>query len=373
MLLRDLLAPSVVTGIISRIQAPGDVLQSHFGIGIGGPNNEQVNGRQYTYDILDYSRAVATGRRPATGPAVIAEQPVARQNVTIPRAYEKLSLSYEKLHNIRQLGANAGTRDKQGAIYLEKQGMEAKRRHNNFREIMLGALLRQGKMYFRYDAPDDLTPVYSAPSVGDTIDWLLPAGNLTTLNMDGSGAIIDVLWSNNASLIPTHIFKINSCFQNLTGAMLEHVYLNSVVWNYVLQNTAVRNLAGSANQPFAKFELTSNVNADGVKTGLMSARFNWCPWIEWHVYDGGLEVDGTYTQFLPVNTATFCIGHGPWMKGIEGSEMRKTNPMAPAEEVFGFNSWIREWDEPARVELHNLQNFFIELNTPKSLAIGTVA
>lgn len=373
MILRDLLAPSVVTGIISRIQAPGDVLQRHFGLNIGGSRVEQVSGRQYSYDILDYTRAVATGRRPATGPAVIAPVPVAKQNVTIPRAYEKLPLSYEMLHNIRQLGANAGQRDTMGTKYVERQFTEAKRRHNNWREIAVAALLRQGTLSFRYDAPDDLTPVYTlGGSPGETIDWLIPAAHKTKLNMTGDGDIIGTTWSNAAAPIPQDIFQINAAFQQATGSMLQHAYMNSVIWNYVITNTDVRNLAGSSNKPFAEFKLTGDSNPDGVKTGLFSARFDWCPWVEWHVYDGGLEVDGTYSKFLPDTLATFSIEHGPWLKGIEGSEPRKTNPMSPAEEVFGLDSWIREWDEPARLELHCLQNFMIELNTPKSLAIGTV-
>jgi hypothetical protein len=374
-ILQDILTPSVVTGIVARVATQGDVLQRHFGLQIGSPA-EKVHGRTYSYDIFDPTRDSAIGRRPGTGPTIIAPLLVGKQNVTLPRAYEKMPLTYELLNNLRAIGKNAGERDQMGASYIEKQAKECKRRHSIFREVMVGGAFFRGLMYWRYDVPDDLTPVYTVPGSGgyDTMDWLIPAANKTQLNMTGGGNIIDVTWLNAAALIPTHVFAVNTAFEQLTGRMLNQIYLNSNTWNYVLQNTAVRNLAGSANKPYAEFTVDSDKNKEGELTGLFSASFNWCPWVKWHVWDGGVNVDGTFTKLIPDNTATFTIEHEgeSWLKGVEGSEPVKENPLAPAVESFGFKAWVREWDEPARYELHTLQNWFLELNTPKAVAIGTV-
>lgn len=378
-LLNQLQSLSVVTGIVSRVAAPGDVLQRILGVQIGGPNITQVPGRAYSYDIFDFSRDAAIGRRPGVGPSVVAPVPVAKQNQTISRQYEKLPLMYETLHNLRAIGENAGVRDTMGKRYIEKQAVEMKRRANNFRELWAAALLTKGLLYFRYDA-DDLIPTLTAPNgtttFGDTLDFLVPSGNKSKLDMLGGGDIIGVSWDDVAAPIPNDLFQINEAFMALTGQMLAKVILPSPVWLNVLKNTDVRNLAGSANRPFAQFEVVSEgpgTNESGVKTSLMIARLPFCPWIEWHVYDGFLNVDGTLTRLLPVTQATFMIEpDGSWLKGIEGSEPVKRNPLDPATEWFGFGSWIREWDEPARYELHSLQNFLIELNRPKGIAIGTV-
>lgn len=374
MILRDLLAPSVVTGMITRVFGGSDTLQRFWGMEIGSSQVTPVSGRQYSYDIFDHTRSVALGKRPGTAPGVVAPFPVAKQNNTFPRAYEKMPLDYEKLHNLRELGANAGVRDRIGAKYLEEQMKQLKRRQNAFREIQLVGLMQQGSVCFKYQDPDELVPCLTlGGNPGDTVDFLVPSGNKTQLNMLGSGNILDLTWTNVAARIDTHIFNINAAFQNLVGRQLEHVWLTSAMWLNVLQNTAVRNLSGSANQPYASFAVVSEQNVDSQQTAHFEARFNWCPWVTWHVYDGVIEIDGTVTKCLGDTKAVFTIGReGGWLKGMEGSEMRKINPIAPAEEVFGFDSWIREWDEPARIELHSLQNFAIELNTPKGLAIGTV-
>jgi hypothetical protein len=373
-ILRDLLAPSVVTGMITRVFGGSDTLQRFFGMEIGSSQSQPVSGRQYSYDIFDHTRSIALGSRPGTAPAVIAPFPVAKQNQTFPRAYEKMSLDYEKLHNLRELGSNAGVRDRIGAKYLEEQMKQMKRRQNAFREMQLVGLFQQGVIYYQYQEPNELIPVLSlGGNPGDTYDFLIPAGNKSQLNMLGSGNILDVAWDNVASRIDTHVFNINAAFQNLVGRQLEHIWLTSVMWLHVLQNTAVRNLAGSANQPMASFTVVSEQNTDGQQTAHFTARFNWCPWIQWHVYDGTIDINGTVTKCLSDTKAVFHVGtDGGWIKGVEGSEMRKINPIALAEEVFGFDSWIREWDEPARVELHSLQNFLVEVNTPKGIAIGTV-
>lgn len=374
-IINELLSLSVVTGIVSRIAAPGDVLQRAFGVQIGGPNITPVSGRSYSYDIFDVVRDSAKGRRPGTGPAVVAPNPVGKQNQTIPRQYEKLPLTYELLHNLRALGENAGIRDTMGKKYIDKQAAEMKRRCNNFRELIMAGLLTKGLIYFRYDG-DDLIPTMTSPSTGDTMDFLIPAGNKTKLDMLGAGDIIATSWDNAAAPIPTDIFQINEAFMALTGEMLAHVWLPSPVWMNVLKNTDVRNLAGSANKPFATFDTVNQaegVNENGKRTSLLEATLAFCPWVKWHVYDGYLNDDGTLTRLLPVTQATFTIEpDGQWFRGVEGSEPVKVNPMAPVEEAFGFASWVREWDEPARYELHTLQNWLPELNRPKGIAIGLV-
>lgn len=369
--INDLLPLSVVTGIVSRVYAPGNVLSRYFGMEIGGANVEQVSGRAYSFDLFDNTRTVAQGRAPGVGPANIPRNPIGKVNVTFPRSYEKLNLDYELLHNIRSIGKDAGVRDRMGMNYLEKQARFIKRRQNNFREVMVAGALR-GSFGITFSG-DSWYPVLSGGDI--TVDYQVPAGNKTQLDMLGAGSIVSASWATAGTDIPAHLDGISRGFQQLVGAPLALVVTSSEIWRYVLANTAVKAVAGTANAPYAEYELDPMVNEDGKKIGVQRGRIKALPWLDWLIYDGGLEVGSsdTYTRFYDGTTATFMIEPDKsWFKMVEGSEPVKESPWSPAKEVFGMSSWVKEWDEPARVELHSIQNAVAELNIPKGIAYGTL-
>lgn len=382
-IIQKLLQPSVVTGMFSRIAAPGNPLIRRFGMQIGGPNVNRVSGRSYSFDIMDNVRGIAKGRAPATGPAVHTLAPAGRQTNTFPRAYEKVGLDYETLHNIRALGKNAGEKDRMGVRYVEAQVRQQKLRQENWREFQLAALLTRGSLVYKIDG-EDWIPKFSlaAGEVGFTQEYQIPAGNKTQLNMLGAGNILDTVWSNAAADIPGDIDGINAAFQQLTGEPLALAITDSIVWNNVLNNTKLQAQGGSVNSVFAEYDVLEEytVGEDASGTGMprkklkvMRATLRARPWLEWLIIDTGLEVDGTYTKHYDGTRVTFMIEPDPyWLAMQEGSEPVKENPMAQAFEAFGFTGWIREWDEPARVELHSLQNSIVECKRPKGIAIGVV-
>lgn len=377
--LQDLLAPSVVTGIVSRIYTPANPLSRFFGVQVGGKNVKKVPGRAHSYDILDNVRTIAKGRAPGTGPSVHALAAVGRQTQTIPRSYEKTALNYELLNNIRTLGKNAGERDKMGADYLQRQAYQQKLRQDNFREFMMASLLTIGTASFKYDG-DDWTPVTSLSGVtGFTIDWLIPSGNISTtiagLDPLGSGNIIDAAWSTTSTNIPLHLDSISAAFHQLVGLPLAYVITDSTVWNHVLNNTKLQAQGGSVNSVFADYTIDQQFKTDeGKLINVFQATIRARPWLKWLIVDTGLDVNGTYTKWFDGTKAAFLVDPDAMMlSGVEGSEPVKDNPMAPAVERYGFWSWLREWDEPARIELHSLQNFLLELPVPKGVMIAKVA
>ena len=99
---------------------------------------------------------------------------------------------------------------------------------------------------------------FTQPSAGTpyvTIDFKLPSGNLSTLNMLGAGAIIDVKWDQtNAKIISVHLPAISDAFVALHGWPLSDVFVSPTVWGYMMLNTEVINSAGSANTPFEYFD-----------------------------------------------------------------------------------------------------------------------
>lgn len=372
-ILQTLLEPSVVTGWVSRIFTPGSVLQRYFGMQVGGPNVTQISGRAYSWDIFDHVRTIMEARAPGTGPATIARNPVGRVMGTFPRGYEKIPLDYETLHNIREIGENAGQRDRMGMRYLDLQQTELRQRADNFREFMIAGLLRAGSFDFDFDG-DRWIPKFTGGDI--TVDFRIPSGNKSSavpgLDPLGAGSIIDASWATASTNIPKHLDDISLAFQELCGAPLELVITDSAVWNHVLNNTKAQAQGGSVNSVFAEYDVLQEFKTkEGVVIKVFVARLRCRPHVLWLIVDTGLTVAGTYTRFWPGTKATFMVSPQKWWFAMqEGSEPVKDSPWQPAVERFGLHSWLREWDEPARVELHSLMNCVPEVRMPKGIMPG---
>src|SRR6478736_3306482 len=102
--LSQVLAPKTIQKAISQIELPGTSLQNLFGWGRGGTNVARHGGRNFSYDIFNITRKVATGRVPAQSLAVTKPQKVGGQSATFPRAAEKIELLDEELLNRRPIG-----------------------------------------------------------------------------------------------------------------------------------------------------------------------------------------------------------------------------------------------------------------------------
>lgn len=367
-----ILAPSVVTKMVSRIATPGNTIQTFLGFQPGGKNVAQDTPdgvRSYSYDIFDNVRSIASGRAPGTGPSTVARNPVGTNTVTIARSYEKIpDLSYELLSNIRQIGSSASDLDRKGMRYLEAQAKFLAQRQVNFREFLSWGMLR-GACGFTFSG-DNWVPVLSGGNI--TLDWGIPAGNKTKLDMLGAGDILGASWATSSTNIPGDLDDISVGFQQLTGAPLAWLMTDSTVWNAVLNNTAVQAQAGTSQTAFELYDMTGEKNEDGISTGLKVARLRCRPWLTWLITDAGLEVNGTFTKFFNGTEIAFGIDlqYG-FAKMQEGSELVKESPFAAPVLQRGSWNWLREWDEPARVELHSLSNLVPELTIPKGLAFGT--
>jgi hypothetical protein len=363
----------VVTKVISRIAVPGNTISRFLGFDEGGKNVEDSPDdavRSYSYDIFDNVRSIAKGRAPGTGPGTVTLNPVGSNTVTIARAYEKIpDLSYEMLSNIRQLGANAGVQDKRGMRYLESQGKFLQQRQVNFREFLSWGMLR-GSVQFSISG-DEWIPVLSGGNI--TLDWRIPAANKSQLNMLGGGDLVTASWATAGTDIPANLDSISAAFQQLVGAPLAWIATDSVVWNHVLNNTAVKAQAGTSNTAFETFEMSTEKANDGSPTGLRYATLKCRPWLKWFITDGGLDVNGTFTKYFSGGEASLGIDLDlGYAKMQQGSEYVKESPWAPPVLQRGFHAWLREWDEPARVELHTINNIVPELTVPKALAFADV-
>lgn len=383
----SILTPSVVTKIVSRIKTPGSVLSRFFGFEIGGANVAQVPGNTYTYDLYDNVRGIARGRARGAPAGTTSANPIGNVQLTLAKAAEKIPMTYDKVSRIRTLGANAGTWDRMGKEYVDRQARTLKVRQENFREfITAGAVFRGGKYGF-YLNGDDWVPTFDQSGTYVAVDHRIPSSNILTggsfaagLQMGTGSNIIDASWATASTDIPAHLEKISAAFQGLVGAPLKHIFCDPITKLAILQNDKVRQLAGTSNTAFASYERVSTKNPDGTDAALDRFTLKGAPAYEFFSYAGQLDVvtgagtnSPTATQLLPDSYCTFMIEADPtWFQMVEGSEIVKDNDMAPPVDRQGFYSWILEKADPARFELHTLQNVGVEINTPKGIAWARV-
>jgi len=374
--LHQLLGSTTVTRAISQIKTPMSRLQDFFGAGPGGPNTNQVGGKNFGWDIFDRTRSIATGRPPGTGPATIAPQVVGHVSAAAYRAHEKITLLEERIFRTRPIGGQWGEVDVRGQAYVTRQEQYIAQRFRNSRELMLAAMLR-GQLYLTING-DDLVPTLASGDV--TIDFKIPAGNKSQLDLTGAGSIIGTSWDTDADTDGTYegtivddCLDINSAFEQLHGYPLRHVWVNSTLMKYVMNTAQLQNVAGTANRVFTLFQPTGLTNDDGVEDTGFNVVFEAMPWLTWHVYDGGLDVNGTFTKLIADSTAIFMPDPDPnWFEMLEGSEVVAENVMDAGNERFGLQAWTTRVIDPAGFDLKALDVCLPALYIPKCIAYGTV-
>lgn len=363
---QTLLAPKTIQQAISQLALPGTALQNLFGWGLGGSNRARQSGRNFSYDIFDHTRKVATARVPGQAASRQKPQKVATVAATFPRAAETISLLDEDLLNRRRIGGSSDELDAGGEAFITRQEAYLAQRFANLIEFQTAAMLR-GEYTFD-QVGDDLLHGFSGGET--TIDFQIPAGNQSGLDMLGAGDIITALWSNAATDIPTQLQNINAALVQLTGLGLAHVVVTSVGWKHVLNNTKVQTLGGSAGAPFESLSRQS----PGEFTAVLRA----LPWVTFHVIDYGLEIwtgsAEVFTKLIADDHAAFLPEPSPrWVQYLEGSEMVTEGPNGPRAEQFGLYAYSYPTHDPSGWDLAAVFNGIPALYTPKAVAYGQIA
>lgn len=368
-MLEELMSSPVIMQVISRIRTPQSRLQNFFGFGLTGGNTNNQGGRNFAFDVFDKTRNILSMRSPGTNAATIAPNPAGVVTGVFPRMAVQMRLPYEKIWYNRPLGGNFGMVDQGGQSYITKQEEFFAQLFINTREFMLSRALRGSFQLVRQG--DDWIPVDSGGTF--TIDFQIPAGNKSKLNMLGAGDILAATWANAGTDIFGHILSINAAFEQLHGYPLKHVWCTSPMWAYVLNNTGIKGLAGTSNTPFASFDRVDATGPDGVQTNEFTAVLRGIPWLQWHIYDGGLNV-GTTPTFSKLVDDTHCIflpdPDRGWMEMLNGSEPVVEADGGNVVNAMGFHAWSRNVTNPASVELNGVDNCIPAIYQPKCIAYG---
>jgi hypothetical protein len=367
------------------------------------PGDNKVRGdvRVVSYRIFDVTRVIAKGRAPGNGPAVVARNPIGQVQVTCPRFHEKIPINYEFLGNLSPVVGPNSQVDPGGEDYLMKQFKHLGTQFNKAIEAMSAGMMRDS-LYF-VNVGDDWYVSFTAPGVGNTlwptnalyfqVSFQVPATNkgqgaqqLGT-NPTG-GALIDQSWLNTGTLIYNHIMNGKAAFAQLSGYPVTDMWINSTLLPYILQNTQLRNLAGSSYQPFSSYTESPEIGLGGENlNNHYKMKLTAEPTITWHITDdvlvnGQSDVDPTYgtapsgaalVKLIPDTMCIFCNGDvRSWTQLYEGSEYVIENPGMPGVKRSGMYTWKEYTTQPANIDLIGLMNCVPMLFIPKILAPLTV-
>ncbi len=384
--LAEVLQPQVILEVVSRIRPLEGRFARWLGFlptgynpeaGLTGPNVKNSPTRYAAYRIFDSVRTVAQGRVPGTGPATKPPNPIGQGFLAGFRGHEKICLDWEQLGNLSPLSGPNAQVDSGGQDYISKQEYFLAQKFYNLVEF-LSLMMAKGAGYIVYNG-DDQTPTFTQPSAGtpfESLNWQVPAGNTLQLNMLGGGNLISGTWKSPSATIISDLAQIRAAFQNLHGWPLKHIWLNSAMWYFLITNTEIRNVGGSANVVFAEYSETPERAADGKDYGDKVARLRAFPDIEFHIDDSWIDDNGTLVKKWPDG---FCgmypdmMGNGGGIVGSMIAEMIHTTEYVSeqmgqvASPHAGYHFWTEWVTQPSCIELLGLMNLIPALYVPKAI------
>lgn len=366
------LAPAVINEAVAELEVDNESLQRLFGGELGGSNVSDKGGRNFGWDVFNPTREVAYARAPATGPSTISNQPSAVVTGRYPRVHESMPLLYEEVHNQRKIGGPANDIDSMGLDYITEQEQIVKQRVVNHREFQFAAMLRGSYTYTV--SGQDLIPAFSGGSI--TVDYQVPSGNKggtiggafgANLNPLGTGNIVTATWANAATDIPSQLYTIDKQMKQLTGKRLRHIICNASVWVNVQQNTAVRQLSGTANVVFDELNKVEDGSED------FNCILRGMPWVRWHINNEVLNLNGTATLMIPDNTCFFLPNvNRSWVSYWNGSEPVVEWVGRPGHEEYGAYFYATPTANPAGYSLISLMNGIPALKNPSAIMYSVV-
>lgn len=373
--IQQILAPIVLTDVISQQMAAETWILNFMGFSPGGRNEKFFgHGRNGAFRVFNNTRQIGRGRAPGTAAAIARRQSVGEVQIVYPRMHEEIQLLAEEVHNLSKID-DPTTRDIAGLDYIRRQTQFAGQKAGNWRAAMTIGMLRDD-LYVSVQG-DDWYFNFTAAGSQFRINSNMPAGNRSQLDMLGAGDIIDQSWNNPNANIPAHLSNIDAAFQVLYGGRLEHVILRSAMWQNVINNDRVASQAGIAAAPFSTFARVVGERSDGtplnVKTGQIAAN----PMVTFWITDEGLDIGApgseTFTRYLPQNNAIFMPSPDIGIYSMQlGSEPIAEFDGGPETVRVGLSAWSKKASNPTATEIYNLDNALAINHIPNSTANGTV-
>lgn len=373
--IQQMLSVTYTSKAISRVAASTNFVQREFGMQPGGKNESKVGHRRFSYDVFNDTRKIGRSVAPGQPAAISSRNPVGVVSNTFPRMHDSMVLLLDEIHNYRAIGGPNQVYDEKGAKYIQRQQRFLGQKAGNFRSLLVGGMLR-GAVY-AHATGNDLYYDYTSSGAIWTVDFQIPSGNKTQLDMLGAGSIIDISWANPGANIPNHLGKINAAFQQLVGSSLQLCICNNTTWNYIVNNDYVIQNAGSVASPFDIWKREEGVAENGRRYTIQQASLKAFPLCRFIITDEGLDVGApgseTYTKFLPDGAVWFGPEPDPdYFEMLLGDEPISKGPNMAAEVLSGLNAWTVANHNPTSIQMFVLDNPMPALYVPAATAYGTV-
>jgi hypothetical protein len=380
----DILRPQVLTETVRQVVASADPILNHFGFQPGGGNEKSYgHGREGDYHIFDDSRKVAKGRAPGTPAGRSSKQPMKAVHFTYPRMHDSVSLLAEFFHNLGQIG-NPVQRDIAGKDMIERQTSNLMRRAANWRIAMTVGMLRDSLYY--HEEGDDWFWNYTSTSALMQINFRVPSGNKTQLNMTDRSAtsvhgasILDVPWDSAGANIPLQFAKINQARAAQGIGPVRHVFCNSIVWGFLINNDYLAAMAGIANPPYRKYEREAGTRPDGTALHEYIGEFHILPGVQFHITDEGLELwdaaNDVYAWTKHFSDTMAVMTGDPVSEKYtlyQGSEPIAEYDGGPETVRVGLSSWSKKTSNPTSTEIYVLDNALAVPHDPYDIIVATV-
>ncbi len=382
---QQLMSHEFIIGVFKRYRQPVSLLQRFYGVGLGAAGTKRVLGSNFGYDYFEPTRSIARGRGRIMGPATVSRKRAGHASAMCYRSHEKIPIPVEELMMGRALGGRVGSIDVYGQRQFALQANFLAERFTNAREFALAHMFRGG-LGITMDGENMDLGAKGAGTVD--IDSQIPATHLTTLDFGTGSGILGGNWEQAGTDIKGELLALAAAYVRETGMQLKHIWINSTTYGYLLDNTGLQAVAGTANRVFQSLtdrEISDNSNM-GSDVGF-DVVFHGIPQFTFHIYDGvlhsgsaeeiGYSAEITAANsglIIPDNKALFTPDPSPsWLGLALGSEPVQERYNSPLKTVYGLHTWATPEKDPPVIDLKAVDNFMFYFPMPRAIGFGTVS
>lgn len=188
----------------------------------------RVNGNRKTARLVAYGAPSVT--RELTG---VEEVPVKLMHTA-----ENINFAMSDFRGILQRASTSSNLmiDNKGVQEIGRQVALARKNIDNLRVSALTSAIALGAIYF--DGKGNLLPTSSGAKT--TIDYGVPAGNKTQLDILGAGSILTTGWNTTTASIDTQIMAFKTAALQLTGYEPRYAFYGKNVPGFLTRNTTLK-------------------------------------------------------------------------------------------------------------------------------------
>lgn len=374
--IHELTKTPFVLGWFNRLAPAGTELSRFYRLGPTHGATELSPKRSLVYDLFDNTRTMARGRGPYVGPGRTPNKRMGQGTAHIFRLYEAIDFMHERLYGMRPIGGQVGEIDTQGQSYVSLQQRFMAQRFQNAIEFMCSRMFRGG---FGIDIDGDN---WNLVELGDgmiDVEFNIPDSHKDQLAVggtDGATDVIDVSWDDAAAKIIQQLLNLNKASERETGYQQKHIWINSTTYGYLLNNTQLSSVRGTANRIFDRQDGRQIATTNEARSQGYDIIFGAMPQFTFHVYDAvshvGVNVDSeTFSElsmYIPDNMALITPDPEPggWYGSATCVEPIRETDVSEVMYPTGLHSWAYPTNDPPGFQQRVLYNFVPLLYNPKA-------